>query len=223
MLDEEQGRIEVVVPDDQLSQAIGRRGQNVRLASQLSGWDIDILTEEEESDRRQEEFRTRSKSFIDALDVEDVIAALLVTEGFSTIEQVAFVPVDELAQIEGFDEEIAEELRARARGHLEEQDRLMDERRRELEVEDALAEIEGLNAAMLVKLGEAGVKTLDDLGDLASDELIEHLGSLAPKAEQADAIIMAARAHWFDDEPAPEAAADVAKTESAEAVAGQEP
>ena len=223
VLDEEQGRIEVVVPDDQLSLAIGRRGQNVRLASQLSGWDIDILTEDEESERRQEEFRSRSQSFVDALDVEDVIAHLLVTEGFSNIEQVAFVPVDELAQIEGFDEDVAEELRARARGHLEEQDRLMDERRRELGVEDALAEIQGLNAAMLVKLGEAEVKTLDDLGDLASDELVEHLGTLAPKAELADAIIMAARAHWFDDEPAPAAAAETAETEASEAVAGQEP
>ena len=224
VLDEEQGRIEVVVPDDQLSQAIGRRGQNVRLASQLSGWDIDILTEDEESERRQEEFRSRSQMFIDALDVEDVIAHLLVTEGFSTIEQVAFVPVDELAQIEGFDEEVAEELRARARGYLEEQDRLMDERRRALGVEEALAEIEGLNAAMLVKLGEAGVKTLDDLGDLASDELVEHLGGLAPKAEQVDAIIMAARAHWFDDEPAPAAEAPAAEAPAAEAPeAGREP
>ena len=220
VLDEEQGRIEVVVPDDQLSQAIGRRGQNVRLASQLSGWDIDILTEDEESERRQEEFRTRSQMFIDALDVEDVIAHLLVTEGFSTIEQVAFVPVDELAQIEGFDEDVAEELRARARGHLEEQDRLQDERRRELGVEDALSEIEGLNAAILVKLGEAGVKTLDDLGDLASDELIEHLGDLAPDAAKADAIIMAARAHWFDDEPVP---AVPAEAEAEAATAPQEP
>ena len=219
VLDEEQGRIEVVVPDDQLSQAIGRRGQNVRLASQLSGWDIDILTEEEESERRQEEFRKRSQMFIDALDVEDVIAHLLVTEGFSTIEQVGFVPVDELAQIEGFDEEIAEELRARARNFLEEQDRKLDESRRDLGVEDALAEIEGLNAAMLVKLGEAGVKTLDDLGDLASDELIEHLGDLAPNAENADRIIMAARAHWFDDEPAPPV---VPEADGEAAAAGQE-
>jgi N utilization substance protein A len=109
VLDEEQGRIEVVVPDEQLSLAIGRRGQNVRLASMLTGWDIDILTEEEESRRRQEEMRMRSQMFIDALDVDDVIAHLLVAEGFTSLEQVAFVPVEELAQIEGFDDEVAED------------------------------------------------------------------------------------------------------------------
>ena len=200
VLDEEQGRIEVVVPDDQLSLGIGRRGQNVRLASQLSGWEIDILTEEEESRRRQEEMRNRSQMFIDALDVDDVIAHLLVAEGFVSLEQVAFVPVEELAEIEGFDDEVAEELRMRARTHLEEQDRKFDTERRELGVADDVAALEGLNAAMLVTLGQNGVKTLDDLGDLASDELIEILGDKAPGETEADAIIMAARAHWFDDE-----------------------
>ncbi len=200
VLDEEQGRIEVVVPDEQLSLAIGRRGQNVRLASQLTGWEIDILTEEEESQRRQEEIQSRSQMFIDALDVDDVIAHLLVAEGFTSLEQVAFVPVEQLSEIEGFDEEVAEELRLRARSFLEEQDRRFDERRRELGVADEVSALAGLSPSMLVILGENGVKTLDDLGDLASDELIEILGDKAPSAADADAIIMAARAHWFEGE-----------------------
>ncbi|MGF1610154.1 MAG: transcription termination factor NusA [Kiloniellales bacterium] len=204
VLDEEQGRIEVVVPDEQLSLAIGRRGQNVRLASQLTGWEIDILTEEEESRRRQEEMRNRSQMFIEALDVDDVIAHLLVAEGFVGLEQVAFVPVEELAEIEGFDEEVAQELRARARTFLEEQDRQFEEKRRELGVTDEVAAIEGLNPAALVLLGENGVKSLDDLADLASDELIEMLGDRAPSLDDANVIIMAARAHWFEGEEAPE-------------------
>jgi N utilization substance protein A len=203
VMDEEQGRIEVVVPDDQLSLAIGRRGQNVRLASQLSGWEIDILTEEEESKRRQEEIKNRSEKFIEALDVDDVIAHLLVAEGFTSIEQVAFVPLAELAEIEGFDEEVAEELRARGRAFLTEQDRRFEEQRLTLGVSDELAALEGLSPARQVILGENEIKTLDDLGDLASDELIEMLGEQAPSQEEADAIIMAARAHWFDDEDAP--------------------
>jgi N utilization substance protein A len=221
VLDEEQGRIEVVVPDEQLSLAIGRRGQNVRLASMLTGWDIDILTEEEESRRRQEEIGTRSQRFIDALDVDEVLAHLLVAEGFTTLDQVAFVPIEELAQIEGFDEDVAEELRARARAHLEEVDRKNEEHRRQLGVSDELAAIEGLTAAILVTLGENGIKTLDDLGDLASDELIEALGELAPSPAEADAIIMAARAHWFDDEPEPAPAGDEAAPAATEAAAAQ--
>jgi N utilization substance protein A len=202
VLDEEAGRIEVVVPDDQLSLAIGRRGQNVRLASILTGWDIDIMTEDEESRRRQEEMKARSQLFIEALDVDDVIAHLLVAEGFMTLEQVAFVPVEELAQIEGFDDEVATELRARARTYLEELNRKNEEKRRELGVADDLAGLAGLSPAVLVKLGENGVKTLDDLADLASDELIDMLGDLAPGAAEADAIIMAARAHWFEGDAA---------------------
>jgi N utilization substance protein A len=216
VLDEEQNRIEVVVPDEQLSLAIGRRGQNVRLASMLTGWDIDILTEEEESRRRTEEMRSRSQMFIDALDVDDVIAHLLVAEGFVSLEQVGFVPLNELAEIEGFDEEIAEELRARARTFLEEQDRRNEEKRRELAVSDALAELPGLTSSMLVVLGENDIKTLDDLGDLASDELAEMLGKLAPAAEEIDGLIMAARAHWFSDEEGEEEteATDEAQAES---------
>ena len=200
VLDEEANRIEVVVPDDQLSLAIGRRGQNVRLASQLTGWDIDILTEAEESERRTEEFKSRSKMFIDALDVDDVIAHLLVTEGFSSVEEVAFVPLEDLTDIEGFDEGIAGELQNRARSFLEEQDERNTVRRKELGVDDVLAAVEGLSTSMLVTLGENGVKTLDDLADLAGDELIELLGKDSLTLDEANAVIMAARAHWFEGE-----------------------
>ncbi|MGE4528234.1 MAG: transcription termination factor NusA [Rhodospirillaceae bacterium] len=206
VLDEETNRIEVVVPDDQLSLAIGRRGQNVRLASQLTGWDIDILTEQEESERRQEEVKSRSQMFIEALDVDDVIAHLLVTEGFTSVEEVAFVPAQDLGDIEGFDDEIAVELQSRAQAYLEDRDRAASERRVELGVADDLAEIEGLTPVMLVKLGEAGVKTLDDLADLASDELIEIVGADEMSEDEANTVIMAARAHWFADEE--EAAAE---------------
>jgi len=200
VLDEEAGRCEVVVPDDQLSLAIGRRGQNVRLASQLTRWDIDILTEAEESERRQEEFRRRTGLFVEALDVDDVIAGLLVTEGFNTIEELAFTPLDELADIEGFDEAVAEELIRRAEAHLLKRDSELNEKRIELGVSDDIAAMETFTPAMLVALGEKGVKTLDDLADLASDELIEIVGSEAMDEETANAVIMAARAHWFDEE-----------------------
>jgi N utilization substance protein A len=218
VLDEETKRIEVVVPDEQLSLAIGRRGQNVRLASKLSGWDIDILTEAEESERRQDEFRTRSQTFIDALDVDDVIAHLLVTEGFSSVEEVAYVVLDELVTIEGFDDDIASELQDRARAYLDERERVCEEKRVELGVADDVAALEGLTGAMLVALGEKDVKTLDDLGDLASDELIEIVGASVMDEDQANAVIMAARAHWFDDEETPaEAASDEATGDEEEA------
>ena len=200
VLDEEAGRVEVVVPDDQLSLAIGRRGQNVRLASQLTRWDIDILTEAEESERRQEEFRRRSGLFVEALDVDDVIAGLLVTEGFNTIEELVYTPIEELGEIEGFDEEIAAELVRRGEAFIVQRDNALDDKRRELGVTDELAIIEALTPAMQVALGEKGVKTLDDLADLASDELIEIVGVEAMDEESANAVIMAARAHWFEDE-----------------------
>jgi N utilization substance protein A len=199
VLDEEAGRIEVVVPDDQLSLAIGRRGQNVRLASQLTQWNIDIMTEAEESERRTEEFRSRSNMFIQALDVDDVIAHLLVTEGFSSVEEVAYVPLEDLASIEGFDEGVAEELQNRGRVFLSEQDERYTQMRRDIGVVDEVAAIEGLTPALLVKLGNRGVKTLDDLGDLASDELIDIVGKDVMNEDQANAVIMAARAHWFED------------------------
>lgn len=204
VLDEDSGRIEVVVPDEQLSLAIGRRGQNVRLASQLTGFDIDILTEEQESKRRQEEFKTRSQMFMDALDVDDVIAQLLVTEGFTSIEEVAFVPTEDLAGIEGFDEDVATELKTRAVAWIEAEAERMNVRRRELGVADDVAAIEGLTPAMLVALGEKGIKSLDDLADLAADELNDEkdgiLKDFEVSTEDANAIIMAARAHWFADE-----------------------
>jgi N utilization substance protein A len=207
VLDEEAHRIDVVVPDDQLSLAIGRRGQNVRLASQLTGWDIDILTEAQESERRTEEFRVRSQLFIDALDVDDVIAHLLVTEGFTKVEDVALVPLEDLAGIEGFDESVAGELRERARAYLQAQDERLGVRRLELGVSEEIAAIEGLTPAMLVALGEAGIKTLDDLADLSSDELISRedgiLRNFGLGEAEANGIIMAARAHWFAGEDKP--------------------
>ena len=206
VMDEEAGRVEVVVPDEQLSLAIGRRGQNVRLASQLTRWDIDILTEAEESERRQEEFRRRSGLFVEALDVDDVIAGLLVTEGFTTVEELAFTPEDEVAAIEGFDELIAAELIRRAEAFLARRDTELTEKRVELGVSDDIAAIEVLTPAMLVALGEKDVKTLDDLADLASDELIEIVGAEAMDEATANDVIMAARAHWFAEEAAPQEA-----------------
>ena len=208
VMDEEAGRVEVVVPDEQLSLAIGRRGQNVRLASQLTRWDIDILTEAEESERRQEEYRRRTGIFVDALDVDDMIAGLLVTEGFTSVEELAFTPAEELADIEGFDENVAAELINRADLFLQRRNMEMDEKRRELGVTDEIAAIEQLSPAMLVQLGEKDVKSLDDLADLAGDELVEIVGADAMDEETANAIIMAARAHWFDgDDSAAQAAA----------------
>ncbi|RUT25255.1 transcription termination/antitermination protein NusA [Asaia sp. W19] len=205
VMDEEAGRVEVVVPNEQLSLAIGRRGQNVRLASQLTRWDIDILTEAEESERRQEEFRKRTQLFVDALDVDDVIAGLLVTEGFHTIEELAYADPDELHAIEGFDESVAEELMRRAEEFLVQKEQELDDKRRGLGVEDSIAELGVFTNAMLVTLGEKGVKTLDDLADLAGDELVEMLGSDNIDEDAANEIIMAARAHWFDGEQAEEA------------------
>lgn len=201
VLDEETERIEVVVPDHQLSLAIGRRGQNVRLAAQLTGWAIDIMTEGQESERRANEFRAATQLFVEALNVDDMIADLLVTEGFANVESVAFMPVEELAEIEGFDGGIAEELRERAREYLIRRNEELDRRRIELGVEDRVAAIEGLSPAMQVKLGEGGVKTLDDLADLASDELVEMVGADSLDEETAGAIVMSARAHWFGDDP----------------------
>ena len=213
VLDEEQNRIEVVVPDEQLSLAIGRRGQNVRLASQLTGWDIDILTEAEESDRRVEEFRVRSQLFIDSLDVDEVIAQLLVTEGFSTIEEVAFVPVEELSAIEGFDDDVANELRERGRQYLEQREAELTETRKAAGVSDDVANVDGLTPEMIVALGENEIKSLDDLADLASDELIDIVGKDNLPEDAANEIIMAARAHWFEDEETPAASSEEAPAE----------
>ena len=216
VLDEDAQRIEVVVPDDQLSLAIGRRGQNVRLASQLTGWDIDILTEAEESERRQKEFAERTDMFMTALNVDEVVGQLLASEGFASLEEVAYVEPDEIAAIEGFDEETAGEIQLRAREFLEAVEAEQDERRRELGVEDEVAEIPGLSSAMLVALGEDGVKTLEDIAGCATDDLIGYtervdgetrrepgiLDAFDLSREEAEAIVMAARlkAGWITEE-----------------------
>jgi len=204
VMDEEDNRIDVVVPDDQLSLAIGRRGQNVRLASQLTGRQIDIMTEADESERRQKEFTEKSAMFESELDVDETLAQLLVAEGFSELEEVAYVELSELANIEGFDDDLAGELQNRATEALERREVAAREERSTLGVEDALAAIDGLTEAMLVVLGKKGIKTLDDLGDLATDELVsKNIGVLKDfglSEDDGNRIIMAARAHWFDDE-----------------------
>ena len=171
VLDEEADRVEVVVPDEQLSLAIGRRGQNVRLASQLTGWQIDIITESQDSERRQKEFSERTALFQEALDVDETIAQLLVTEGFATVEDLAFVEPYEISEIEGFDEDTAEELQTRAREHLDRLAAELDAKRVALGVEDGVLEVPGVTAAIAVALGEGGVKTVEDLADLATDEI----------------------------------------------------
>ncbi len=245
LIDEEEGRIEVVVPDDQLSLAIGRRGQNVRLASQLTGLAIDIMTEADSSEKRQAEFAQRTAMFQEDLDVDETLSQLLVAEGFSEMEEVAYVAPEELSSIEGFDEELAAELQSRALEALERREQAAKAERTELGVEDAIAELPHMTEAMLVTLGKAGLKTLDDVADLATDELVlkrkaeprrrndnrkpEPDGVLAEYGlteEQGNEIIMAARAHWFEDEedaaPAAEAApADADNGEDANAEAPQ--
>jgi len=200
VLDEENNRMDVVVPDEQLSLAIGRRGQNVRLASILTGWDIDIMTEAEESERRTEEFKTRSALFIEAMDVDEVIAHLLVAEGFTRIEEIAETPIDELSEIEGFSEEISVELQNRAAAWLDAKNKELQEKRVALNIADDLMEFEGLTPAQILVVGESGVKTLDDLADLAGDELVDIIGESKITEKEANDVIMAARAHWFAEE-----------------------
>src|SRR4051794_1392115 len=214
VLDEDAERIEVVVPDDQLSLAIGRRGQNVRLASQLTGWDIDILTEAEESERRQKEFQSRTSIFMDALDVDEVVGQLLASEGFRSVEELAYVELSELASIEGFDEDTANEIQTRARDSLARIEAEFDARRVELGVADELKEVDGVTTEMLVKLGENEVKNVEDLAGCATDDLVgwterkggettRHAGFLDGielSREEAESIIMAARvkAGWIE-------------------------
>jgi N utilization substance protein A len=210
VMDEIAGRMEVVVPDDQLSLAIGRRGQNVRLASQLTGWYIDILTEAEESERRQEEFKNRSTRFMEALNIDDVIAHLLVAEGFTSVEDIAETPVDELAQIQGFDEGVATELTNRAIEFVEAETARIEAELSKLKVADDLMSFEYLSMAMILKLATNGILTRDDLAELDSEELVEFLKEDGIDDETvAGDIIMAARAHWFaDDETEDDSAAD---------------
>jgi N utilization substance protein A len=222
VLDEEDERVEVVVPDEQLSLAIGRRGQNVRLASQLTQWQIDIITESQDSERRQREFAERTALFQEALDVDEMIAQLLVTEGFATVEDIAYVDDEELASIEGFDEDTAAELQTRAREYLDREAAELDEKRKSLGVEDAVLDIQGVTLAMSVALGEAGVKTVEDLADLATDELrgaFENKGADRTRTagalegfslDQAEAERMILRARvaagWIDAADVPELA-----------------
>lgn len=172
VLDEDAERIEVVVPDEQLSLAIGRRGQNVRLASQLTGWDIDILTEQEESERRQKEFTERTNLFMDALDVDEMVGQVLASEGFAAVEELAYVDLDEISSIDGFDEETATEIQTRAREFLDKLEAEMDAKRKELGVADELRSIDGLTSQMLVALGEEGIKTIEDFAGCAADDLV---------------------------------------------------
>ena len=172
VLYDEDERLEVVVPEDQLSLAIGRRGQNVRLASELSGWEIDILTEDQESERRQSEFQERTDLFIKALDVDELLAQLLVTEGFSEVEEVAMVEIGEITNISGFDDDTAQEIQARANDYLEKENLILEEKRKELGVKDDILDIEELNMKMIIKLGENDVKSLEDFAYCATDDLI---------------------------------------------------
>jgi N utilization substance protein A len=229
VLDEDADRIEVVVPDDQLSLAIGRRGQNVRLASQLTGWDIDILTEAEESERRQKEFTARTELFMQALDVDEVVGQLLASEGFRSVEEIAYVDLGELASIQGFDEDTAKEIQNRAQEYLARIEAEQDARRKELGVDDQLREIDGITTPMLVALGENGVKTVEDFADLATDDLVGWTDGKGPEAARhkgffdglevsradAEGMIMAARVKLGWIEPPVEAAE--AAEEAAEA------
>jgi transcription termination/antitermination protein NusA len=234
VLDPEQGRVEVVVGEAQLSLAIGRRGQNVRLASQLTGWQIDIMTEAEESERRQKEFAVRTALFMEALDADEMMAQLLATEGFVTVEDIAYIDTGDLANLEGFSEELAEELQSRARSWLEEQAEKMDNERRELGVEDDLLTVPGVTLPMAILLGKGGVKSLEDLADAASDELRGWfetkngervrfpgiLDSLQLSQEDADALIINARvtAGWIEAPPEEEVEETEDGAETAESV-----
>jgi len=200
VLDEENHRVDVVVEEEHLSLAIGRRGQNVRLASQLTGWNIDILTESEETARRTEEQTSRTKLFMEILDVDEIIGQLLAAEGFATIEEIAYVPLSEFATIEGFDEEISQELQKRALTYLEQREIKVREECKEMGLSQEVMDIDGLTSEMLLKLVKNGIKSLDDFADLAGDELLDIIGRSSLSLERANIMIMAARSHWFTDE-----------------------
>ena len=200
VMDEDANRMEVVIPDDQLSLAIGRRGQNVRLASQLTGWFVDILTEAEESEKRQEEFSERSKIFIEALDIDDVIAHLMVSEGFVTISDIAEASLDELMSIEGFDEDISTELSERAKNFVKMENKRIDNALKELKVKDDLYNFSELNKSNILTLAENNIKTLDELAELDSGELFGILGDkVFINEDDAGSVIMKARQHWFTE------------------------
>ena len=233
VFDEEAGKIEVVVPDEQLSLAIGRRGQNVRLASQLTGLDIDILTEAEESQRRQAEFAERTKLFMESLDVDEMMAQLLVAEGFTNLEEVAYVELDELLSIDGFDEDTAAELQARARDYLEAANAKAMENARAMGVEDSLVNFEGLTPQMLEALAQDGIKTLEDFATCADWELAGGwttengqrkkdegvLEKFEMSLEEAQTLIMTARVMlgWVDPTELEKPEEEIAEDEEAEA------
>ncbi len=222
LMDEVANKMEVVVPDDELSLAIGRRGQNVRLASQLTGWYIDILTEAEESEKRQEEIKTRSDRFIEALNIDDVIAHLLVAEGFVMVEDIVVTDIEELAEIQGFDSDIATEIRNRAVEFVDVENKRIESELARLKVADDLRQFEYLSLPMMLKLAENEVVTLDDLAELDSEELMGLIGELGLDDEaEAGNIIMAARAHWFDDEPVDEDALESSSEKDASETSGQ--
>lgn len=233
VLDEDSERIEVVVPDDQLSLAIGRRGQNVRLASQLTGWDIDILTEAEESERRQKEFAERTELFMNALNVDEVVGQLLASEGFRNVEELAYVDPAELTSIEGFDIDTATEIQTRANEHLAQVEAEQEARRVELGVQDELREIDGVTTPMLVAFGENEIRTVEDLAGCATDDLVGWTEGKGPEAVNnagyldsfdlsrtaAEGMIMAARlkAGWIEALPEPQEEAEVADESEEEA------
>lgn len=200
VIDEDNNRIEAVVPKDQFSLAIGRRGQNVKLASQILGCDIDVLTEEEEQERRANENKIRSQRFMDALDVDEMIAHLLIAEGFTNIDEVAGVSLSELAEIEGFDEDVATELQNRAKEFIAKRNAEFAQKSKSLGIDETIKTVTGLDQDFILALAEKGVKTLDDVADLAADELIEMLGENSLSVDEANKVIMAAREHWFANE-----------------------
>ena len=235
VLDEERERISVVVPDQQLSLAIGRRGQNVRLASQLTGWDIDILTEQEESERRQAEFEKRTKMFMEALNVDEVVGQLLASEGFNSVEELAMVDQKDIASIEGFDDETASELQARANDYLAQVEAEYDAQRIKLGVADELREVPGVTGKMMVAFGENGIKTVEDLAGCATDDLAGwterkdgevvrtagFLDGFEMTREECESLIMQARvkAGWITEadlapKPAPEGVPEEATAEA---------
>lgn len=196
VVDEENHKFEVLAPDSQLSLAIGRRGQNVRLASQLIGWNVTVVSESEAIERQNREYQERSQAFMEALDCDEVIARLLVTEGFYTIEELAFVPREELMSIEGFDENLADELITRAKVYIEKKEAEAADQIKKLNIDPKILELGVFSNEMLVKLAEQKILKLSDLADLSSDELIDILPDL--NIDQANDIIMAARKDWFE-------------------------
>jgi N utilization substance protein A len=198
VIDEEKKRIEVVVPGDQLSLAIGRRGQNVRLASRLTGWNIDVLTEDDESKRRVEEFNSVSQLLMQALNLEEVLANLLAAEGFSNVEEIAYISLNELASIEGFDENLAQELQQRAKNYLELQQSQLDDKIKSLQIDPRLEKLID-NIDILLKLADNNIKTLEDFADLSSDEFFDIIPDMKLLPKVVDSMIMNARSQTMNN------------------------